>query len=260
MKRFKNLHALGCSFVAGDGMDEREKIKFPDEDGSEKHKYECRFSKLLSDKLELKEINNSVGGFSNHRIYRTAYDWITNQPPQTIKETLFIIGITDISRTDLQLDDGVIRLPGILGDMNCIHDNEREVITKITTMGGLEVDDFFDYWTKWFKYIYSEDIRLEETMRDYHLLQTLIKSLGGDVIFFNTVRMNNPIYNYKHRVIPSDVHLDSRLQWFKPLGKYDGWREFIITFDSDYTGEHPSVKDHAILSEELYTHIIKNYE
>ena len=257
MKRFKNLYALGCSFVAGSCMDEREKIKFPAQNN---HKYECRFSKLLSDKLELKEINNSVGGFSNHRIYRTAYDWIINQSPQTIKETLFIIGITGVSRTDLQLDGGVFKLGSKPGDMNCIHDDEREAINKITMTRGLAVKDFFDYWSKWFKYIYSEDIRLEETMRDYHLLQTLIKSLGGDVIFFNTVRFNRPDHNHKHRLIPSDVHLDSRLQWFKPLGKHDGWREFITAYDSDYKGEHPSIKDHAILSEELYTHIIKNYE
>ena len=257
MKRFKNLYALGCSFVAGSCMDEREKIKFP---AKNNHKYECRFSKLLSDKLELKEINNSVGGFSNHRIYRTAYDWIINQSPQTIKETLFIIGITGVSRTDLQLDGGVIKLGSKPGDMNTIHDDEKEVINMITMTRGLAVEDFFDYWAKWFKYIYSEDIRLEETMRDYHLLQILIKSLGGDVIFFNTVRFNRPDHNYKHRLIPSDVHLDSRLQWFKPLGKHDGWREFITAYDSDYKGEHPSIKDHAILSEELYTHIIKNYE
>ena len=66
-------------------MDEREEVKIPNID---EYKLKYRFSKLLSDKLEFKEINNSVGGFSNHRIYRTAYDWIINQPPQTIKETL----------------------------------------------------------------------------------------------------------------------------------------------------------------------------
>ena len=214
--------------------------------GDSNHKYSHRFSKLLSDKLELKEINNSVGGFSNHRIYRTAYDWIINQSPQTIKETLFIIGITGISRTDLQLHDGVFKLGSVPSDINSIHDDEREVISKVTKIRGLEVDDFFDYWAKWFKYIYSEDIRLEETIRDYHLLQTLIKSLGGDVMFLNTVRPN--------------PRIDNRLQWFKPLGKHNGWREWIATYDSDYTGEHPNSNDHAMLSEELYTHIIKNYE
>ena len=69
MKRFKSLYALGCSFVEGTCMDEREEVKIPNID---EYKLKYRFSKLLSDKLELKEINNSVGGFSNHRIYRTA--------------------------------------------------------------------------------------------------------------------------------------------------------------------------------------------
>tara|TARA_Y100000004_G_C8815216_1_gene369453 strand:+ start:45 stop:773 length:729 start_codon:yes stop_codon:yes gene_type:complete len=242
LKRFKSLYALGCSFVEGTCMDEREEVKIPNID---EYKLKYRFSKLLSDKLELKEINNSVGGFSNHRIYRTAYDWIINQPPQTIKETLFIIGITAIDRTDLQLHDGVFRLGGNPCGLDAFNDTIEEV-NKVTMSRGLDADDFFDYWDKWFKYIYNEDIRVEETIRDYHLLQTLIKSLGGDIIFLNTFEKG--------------VHFDSRLQGFKPRGKLNSWREFIHAYDSGYRGEHPSIKDHLILSEELYTYIIKNYE
>ncbi len=221
--------------------------------GDINQKYSHRFSKLLSDKLELKEVNNSVGGYSNHRIFRTAYDWIINQSPQTIKETLFIIGITDVARTDLQLNDGEFKLGSTPSDMDNIHNDEKEHISRITKIRGLDIDYFFDLWKNWFKYVYSEDIRLEETIRDYHLLQNLIKSLGGDVMFLNTVRDNA-------RNLSSEVHLDSRLQWFKPLGKHDGWREFIEAYDSDYGGEHPNTNDHEILSQELYRHIIKNYE
>ena len=35
-----------------------------------------RFSKLLSDKLNAKEINIALGGGSNERTLRTTYEWI----------------------------------------------------------------------------------------------------------------------------------------------------------------------------------------
>ena len=117
--------------------------------------------------------------------YIEQHNWIINQPPQTIKETLFIIGITAIDRTDLQLHDGVFRLGRAPQDLDSFNDTIEE-LNKVTMSRGLDVDDFFDYWNKWFKYIYDEDIRVEETIRDYHLLQTLIKSLGGDIIFLNS--------------------------------------------------------------------------
>ena len=62
-----------------------------------------RFSKLLSDKLNAKEINIALGGGSNERTLRTTYEWIRKNS-EKVESTLFIIGFTFQIRKDLYFD------------------------------------------------------------------------------------------------------------------------------------------------------------
>ena len=63
-------------------------------------KYENRFSKKLSEKLNCEEINISQSGGSNDRIFRTTFDWIQSNK-EKVKDTLFVVGLTTINRVDL---------------------------------------------------------------------------------------------------------------------------------------------------------------
>jgi hypothetical protein len=89
---YKYLVANGCSFVNGDGYS----------DGLLKPPY--RFSTLLSKKLKCKDINLAQSGASNDRIIRTTFDWIENNKDKC-KDTLLILGLTDVSRIELYLNE-----------------------------------------------------------------------------------------------------------------------------------------------------------
>ena len=62
MDNIKYVYSNGCSYTEGCGLDNPVKE---------------RYSKFLADKFGAEDINQSEGGGSNQRIFRTTYDWIS---------------------------------------------------------------------------------------------------------------------------------------------------------------------------------------
>ena len=79
----KTLYANGCSWVEGDELSNPTKE---------------RFSRLISNDLNLEEINESISGCSNETIIVNTMKWIYNNQ-QLHNETIFIIGFTIESRS-----------------------------------------------------------------------------------------------------------------------------------------------------------------
>jgi hypothetical protein len=79
----KILYVNGCSWVEGDEL---------------KFKKTSRFSHLLSDELNLKEINWGMSGCSNERIIISTMKWIYKNQ-KLLNETIIIIGFTAESRS-----------------------------------------------------------------------------------------------------------------------------------------------------------------
>lgn len=75
----------GCSFTWGAGLDDDKRE-------------EQIYSKLLSDKLNRKLVNLSIGCSSNQRIFRTTFNWLTKQSKKDLRNTLAVIQLTDESR------------------------------------------------------------------------------------------------------------------------------------------------------------------
>ena len=91
---YKYLYANGCSWVDGDELQDRT---------------QQRFSKLLSNDLNLKEINEATAGCSNETIIKNTMDWIYKNE-KLIDETIFIIGFTVESRSkfDWEFNDIIL--------------------------------------------------------------------------------------------------------------------------------------------------------
>ena len=104
----KYLVVLGCSHAVGTGLDiaighdsEGRKKSHKDYDGNE-IRIENRWSRLLSDKLNLEEINLGKDGASNWQIYINVMSWILNNQ-EKINETLFVISWTYADRNYVRL-------------------------------------------------------------------------------------------------------------------------------------------------------------
>ena len=87
----KYLYTNGCSYSAGHGLE---------------NEVEERYSKFLADKFGAEDINESEGGGSNQRIFRTTYDWISKnaRKPNKLKDTVFVIQLTYPVRNEIWVD------------------------------------------------------------------------------------------------------------------------------------------------------------
>ncbi len=82
---YKYLYTNGCSYTEGCGLD---------------NQTEERYSKILSNRLGIEDINQSDGGGSNQRIFRTTFDWIS-QNLNKLKDTLFVIQLSYPVRNEI---------------------------------------------------------------------------------------------------------------------------------------------------------------
>lgn len=87
----KTLLTNGCSFTWGGGLD------YP-EPPMDHERWANVWPGILSEKIGYNDVNLSAGCGSNARIFRTTYDWITSQDPDTLSNTFAIIQFTEPSR------------------------------------------------------------------------------------------------------------------------------------------------------------------
>jgi len=85
MDNIKYVYSNGCSFAEGCGLDNPKKE---------------RYSKLIADKFGAEDINQSSGGGSNQRIFRTTFEWISENQDK-LKNTLFVIQLTYPIRNEI---------------------------------------------------------------------------------------------------------------------------------------------------------------
>jgi len=213
MDKIKHIVFNGCSFVQG-CQDNPEHSKFQDT---------ARFSKLLVDKLGVQEINLAMGGSSNDRILRTTYDWILENEDK-VSSTLFIIGLTQVERTELLITDKWIRV----FSLSSLTNEDLEHIKN----NDISLNDF-KAWAK-FK-MYDSQLK-KDISRKLDLLQTYIKSKKSNVVFFKTF---------------DEYYISDKINVWKPNGNTT-WAKYISSYDKEYVLTHPTLVDHKKLFELLY--------
>ena len=219
MNKIKYVVTSGCSFSEGACMSNYK---------SDTLKY--RFSKILADGLSAQDINLAKSGGSNDRAFRKIYEWI-QENPKKIKYTLFLIGFTQLHRKDLYFDceKKWVNYSGLgTYELNDIYKNVDKKMVKVWN----DVE---------YGYFYNDDIEKEKLFMKADLLQTYVKSLNSNIIYF---------YAYpSKKMIKALNNPDERLNWYRP-GGYDSWPSFISSYKK-YTLDHPNKEDHIKLGKDL---------
>ena len=94
----KYLYTNGCSFVYGDELSNPN-----DNEWLEKK----RWSRIFSEKYNVKEINESENGSSNNRIYRTTKDWVLGNKDK-LEDTFVVLGWSQSVRTEKYNDEAAM--------------------------------------------------------------------------------------------------------------------------------------------------------
>jgi hypothetical protein len=149
----KYLFANGCSFTYGDEL---------------KNKFDDRWSYILSNKLNLEEINIAHDGASNDRILRSTIDWISYNTDK-LKDTFFIIGWTGPERWEEWLDASISKFNVQGYKPNC----------KLTEYGRGGKYYMLNF--------YHPAIRMLEAYRTILTLQQILKSYNCKFLFFSAL-------------------------------------------------------------------------
>jgi len=244
MKNSKYLVVNGCSF----SVNPHEAYHVQNTFASKKDYYDYvfpkRYSTVLADKLNFEEVNISTSGSSNDRIFRTTYDWI-QENKEKVKDTLFVIGLTDSLRKDLwsNFKQEYIISSEIWQDLEYIARDCDTTSDKVNQWREFEVMNLVN----------SDEIE-KNIIRQCDLFNSYV---NGNVIFFNGWRRNEL------------VHTDLNFLKFKSNG-YDGynWVDYIysnkskyLLKDSKYTWiRHPNAFQHSEIVDMLYQNILSNNE
>lgn len=248
----KYLLAAGCSFVEGGSMNyEHPSINCP----PWKEQMELRFSKVLANKLNFKEINIAGSGGSNQRSIRLIYEWFKENKSKA-ENTTVVLGLTELLRKEkfsTKTQSYIKWRNTIFFDDVLNFDNLEEQPQKLMPSSFefhklIEKENLLSRLKQYamIDVMYFTDIEyeLKKLSQNLELLDSFIKNLGGNLIVFSAMLEND--------------NLDTSGLNFYKFKKGFSWRQYIESYDKKYAFSlHPNVKDNAIIAEDLFN-FIKN--
>tara|TARA_R110002012_G_scaffold114862_1_gene261692 strand:+ start:176 stop:925 length:750 start_codon:yes stop_codon:yes gene_type:complete len=231
--------SCGCSFLYGIGCYEQNHT----------------LGKLMAKKLNAEHIDLSLCGGSNDRIIRKIIDWAIENKNQ-LKNTFFLIGITDISRYEswdellqryAQGDAREADVPNNMSDLHRIA--EDQLLTKVKRM--------------YYKYLHSNKSDLDRTLRNIILLTSFFEKHGSKYIIFNSMgdlkkmskghRFFNEVFNNKN-YYSDEAWYESLFPKGRGMISAEDKRMEELNMGINYKEDwgHPSEKSHKLWFEKLY--------
>jgi len=185
----KYLFCNGCSFVYGENAG-----YLLDKNRSWNSK--LRFTKILADKLGLKEINLAANGESNHYTVRTTYDWIENNKDK-VKDTIFILGATEPLRLEFyqaaKKKYQAVSMRWVAGALDKHKGSDVDQLTNELTdvqrlFGSkIPVDFGIEWYGNFLKYFYTNKEEEKVTERLFKFINSHINFRGGALVLFNSI-------------------------------------------------------------------------
>lgn len=178
--KYDAIVAVGCSYINGSN------ILYEDDTFAGR---DYRVSKILSNELNVPEINLSFPGGSNERIFREAYNWVIGNT--TYKNPFFLIGLTGITRTsifsvyrDAFFDVHIFDFPAKEKESYNTLLNERT-----EKLLGPDVDSkIFENWIEVStKYMFDLNAAENILQREVMFLDSFLKMRGINYILFNSI-------------------------------------------------------------------------
>jgi|TARA_Y100001938_G_C8093282_1_gene436474 hypothetical protein len=201
--------------------------------------FDERWSKLLSKKLEIEEINEAQHGGSNDRIIRMTMDWCSNNKSK-LKDTLFVIGWTSFNRFEFW-DNFLNRFVQVSNGEPTHNDRDDKRLQLYVNQ----------YW----KERHNDLETYDKLLRKVISLQSFFKSNNLSFLFVDAI--GNQIKIIKEHRYESFV---DKKHWWNYDEQVNSFSDLAFKLDSfgiDYNdGEgHPGIEAHEELSEQLYVKV-----
>jgi hypothetical protein len=236
----KYLYVNGCSMSDGSCLipyskERIEKFDFIN-DTNWDIGFDERWSKLLSDKLGLEEINEARHGGSNDRIVRMTIEWCNNNQDK-INDTLFVIGWTNYDRFEFW-DNYLDRYVQVSNGEPTHNDRDDKRLRKVVE----------EYWKERHNFIQQKN----KYVRNIILFQSFFKSNNLFYLFLDAIgNQMDIIKNHKY-----NSFIDEKNWWNynESINSFADLAGYLNSFGIDYEdgSGHPGIEAHKELSEQLY--------
>jgi hypothetical protein len=148
----KYLVIGGCSHTVGTGLGQaiKSKTKGMSQIEHRNFRVQNRWSRLLSDKLNLEEINLGKDGASNWQIYINVMSWILNNQ-EKINETLFVISWTYADRNYVRLAGDFLAGNELIYSSKSQFDKDSTIMYIPNELTHITRDNFYrwdDIWNE----------------------------------------------------------------------------------------------------------------
>ena len=198
--------------------------------------FDERWSKLLSDKLGLEEINEARHGGSNDRIVRMTIEWCNNNQDK-INDTLFVIGWTNYDRFEFW-DNYLDRYVQVSNGEPTHNDRDDKRLRKVVE----------EYWKERHNFIQQKN----KYVRNIILFQSFFKSNNLFYLFLDAIgNQMDIIKNHKY-----NSFIDEKNWWNynESINSFADLAGYLNSFGIDYEdgSGHPGIEAHKELSEQLY--------
>ena len=235
----KYLYVNGCSMSDGSCLipysDERIKILGLNQTNWDIG-FDERWSKLLSDKLGLEEINEARHGGSNDRIVRMTIEWCNNNQDK-INDTLFVIGWTNYDRFEFW-DNYLDRYVQVSNGEQTHNDRDDKRLRKVVE----------EYWKERHNFIQQKN----KYVRNIILFQSFFKSNNLFYLFLDAI--GNQMYIIKNHKYNSFIDEKNWWNYNESINSFADLAGYLNSFGIDYEdgSGHPGIEAHKELSEQLY--------
>ena len=233
----KYVVGSGCSFTRGSIDHENPKRLTYSKEAEKYSNYS--YVRLVGKNLNVPYWNYAVGGAGNNFSIRSLYRHVEDNP-DTIKDTLFILGLSYNNRYDFIHPDekseplqheglnvykySPIKKFNIPKAWSMKNSDYRKQMAK---MLGSSEEEAVNLSTLFYKYIYNQSTFETESLMRVDFIKNYFENKGLKLIIAN--------------LIENTYHVPNSFVW---PSNYPSWRLYIDSYDPNYRGEHPNSYDH----------------
>lgn len=259
----KNVVVTGCSFMEGGSLTKTHNSAL-DNFLTPAEQLQFRFSKILSDMFDAKEINIASAGGSNERGIRKIYEWCEANSEQ-VKNSIFVFGLTELLRkekycgntksyikwrntiffnnTDGLDNEGINHklIPGSFEFVNYVKENNLYSLLLSYAKGDILLFTDLNY-------------EFKTLSRQLDLLNCYIESKGGKLVVIAAM-LEIDDFVAEEFGIKGEL-AKNKFNFLTFPGGVKCWKSYIKSYDPYYSrSRHPSIQDDKILAELTYTYV-----
>lgn len=241
----KYVIGSGCSFTRG-SIDHENPRRLTYKKEAENYS-DYSYVRLVAEKLNVPYWNYALGGAGNNFSIRSLYRHVEDNP-DTVKDTLFILGLSFNARYDFIHPDeksdplqheglNVYKVDPSKKMMipkwqSMDHPDYRQIASK---MIGSSEEEAENLGKLFYTYIFNPSTFKIEALMKVDMIKNYFENKGLKLIIAN--------------LIENTYHVPDSFVW---PSNYPSWRTYIESYDPNYRGEHPNSYDHEHFADLIY--------